>query len=112
GGLDMLAPMSAKTESDADAKNYPSITRAEFPLLIGVGTAAIFFGTGSRLVEIIGQPLLLVIIIFWLFGTILWSAISVVRHADCLAVKFGEPYGTLILTLSPSIIEVGVLSLP
>ena len=50
----MLAPMSAKTESDADAKNVPSIMRAEFPLLIGVGTVAIFFGTGNRLVEIIG----------------------------------------------------------
>ena len=24
----------------------------------------------------------------------------VVRHADCLAIKLGEPYGTLILTLS------------
>jgi Ca2+:H+ antiporter len=106
----MLAPMSAKTESDADAKNAPSIMRAEFPLLIGVGTVAIFFGTGSRLVEIIAQPLLLVIIFFWLFAVILWSAVSVVRHADCLAIKFGEPYGTLILTLSAIAIEVMMIS--
>ena len=41
---------------------------------------------------------------------ILWSAISVVRHADCLAVKCGEPYGTLILTLSAIAIEVVMIS--
>jgi Ca2+:H+ antiporter len=110
GGLDMLAPMSAKTESDADAKNFPSIMRAEFPLLIALGTLAILFGIGSRLVGDISNPLLLVIILLWLFVVILWSAISVVRHADCLAIKFGEPYGTLILTLSAIAIEVMMIS--
>jgi Ca2+:H+ antiporter len=34
----------------------------------------------------------------------------VVRHADCLAIKFGEPYGTLILTLSAIAIEVTMIS--
>jgi Ca2+:H+ antiporter len=106
----MLAPMSAKTESDADAKNFPSIMRAEFPLLIALGTLAILFGIGSRLVGDISNPLLLVIILLWLFVVILWSAISVVRHADCLAIKFGEPYGTLILTLSAIAIEVMMIS--
>jgi len=106
----MLAPMSAKRKSDADAKSFPSIMRAEFPLLIVVGTLAIFFSTGNRLVGDISHPLLLVIILFWLFATILWSAISVVRHADCLAIKFGEPYGTLILTLSAIAIEVMMIS--
>ena len=106
----MLAPMSAKTESDAHAKNSPSIMRAEFPLLIGVGTAAIFFGTGNRLVEIIGHPVALTVVFLWLFVVILWSAMSVVRHADVLAIKCGEPYGTLILTLSAIAIEVVMIS--
>lgn len=35
---------------------------------------------------------------------------SVVRHADCLAIKFGEPYGTLILTLSAISIEIVMIS--
>ena len=35
-----------------------------------------------------------------LFVVILGSALSVVRHADHLAERLGEPYGTLILTLS------------
>jgi Ca2+:H+ antiporter len=34
----------------------------------------------------------------------------VVRHADCLAIKFGEPYGTLILTLAAISIEVMMIS--
>src|SRR5205823_2217353 len=38
------------------------------------------------------------------------SASSVVRHADCLALKCGEPYGTLILTLSAITIEVMMIS--
>ena len=60
--------------------------------------------------EDIAHPLLLVLIFFWLFAVILWSAISVVRHADALAIKFGEPYGTLILTLSAISIEVVMIS--
>ncbi len=42
----------------------------------------------------------------WLFVIILWAASSVVAHAEYLAHKYGEPYGTLILTLSVVIIEV------
>src|SRR5207249_11637728 len=41
---------------------------------------------------------------------LLWSAMSVVRHAEYLAVKAGEPYGTLILTLSAISIEVMTIS--
>ena len=36
----------------------------------------------------------------WLFATVLISAFAVVRHAESLAHHYGEPYGTLILTLS------------
>jgi Ca2+:H+ antiporter len=41
---------------------------------------------------------------------ILWSAFSVVRHADCLAVLLGEPLGTIILTLAVIGIEVTMIS--
>ena len=42
----------------------------------------------------------------WLFAVVLGSCLSVVRHADHLAVRLGEPYGTLILTLAVTVIEV------
>jgi len=45
----------------------------------------------------------------WLFAAILWGAFGVVRHAEHLAEKLGEPYGTLILTLSVTIIEVAFI---
>lgn len=41
-----------------------------------------------------------------LFATILMAAFGVVREADHLAEQLGEPYGTLILTLSVVSIEV------
>jgi Ca2+:H+ antiporter len=52
----------------------------------------------------------MIAVFLWLFAVILWSAICVVRHADCLAIKLGEPYGTLILTLSAISIEVVMIS--
>jgi Ca2+:H+ antiporter len=109
----MLAPMSLKAHSNRQAKSTPHFAdavRGEFALLISWGTVAIFFGTGSRLVEIIAHPIAVIVVFVWLFAVILWSAISVVRHADCLAVKLGEPYGTLILTLSAISIEVVMIS--
>src|SRR5947199_804647 len=109
----MLARMSGKAEQAHRAKTAPCLgdaMRREFPLLIALGTAAIFFSAGSRLVEIIAHPLALIGVFLWLFAVILWAAICVVRHADCLAIKLGEPYGTLILTLSAISIEVVMIS--
>ncbi len=84
--------------------------RSEHPLFAGLATAAIFYTTGSLLTTSLANPFLLSAIFFWLFGAVLWSAISVVRHADYLAIKCGEPYGTLILTLAAITIEVMMIS--
>lgn len=43
-------------------------------------------------------------------AAILASAFSVVRHADVLAHRLGEPYGSLILSLSVVILEVSLIS--
>src|SRR5213596_3817080 len=109
----MVARMSVMTQRNqkaASAVRSGSAIRSEFPLAVALGTAAIFFSTGSRLVEIIAHPLALIGVFLWLFAVILWAAICVVRHADCLAIKLGEPYGTLILTLSAISIEVVMIS--
>ena len=92
------------------AQQPGSAIRAEFPLLIGLVTVVIFFAAGSQLVEMIAHPARLIGVFIWLFAVILWSAMCVVRHAECLAVKLGEPYGTLILTLSAISIEVVMIS--
>src|SRR5947199_5296897 len=109
----MLARMSMKAPRDLqakDASHLGSALRRECTLRIRLGTAAIFFAAGSQLVEIVAHPVTLIVVFVWLFVIILWSAICVVRHADCLAIKLGEPYGTLILTLSAISIEVVMIS--
>ena len=40
----------------------------------------------------------------------MWCAFGVVRHAEAVAERLGEPYGTLVLTLSVIIIEVALLA--
>ena len=105
--------MSEKADAIQHAKNtqqFGSAIRAEFPLLVGLGTIAIFLVVGSDLNELTTRALPLLGVFVWLFAVILWSAVCVVRHADCLAIKFGEPYGTLILTLSAISIEVVMIS--
>jgi len=44
-----------------------------------------------------------------LFAVIIYAAMSVAHHAELLAEKFGEPYGTLILTLSAVIVEIIII---
>ncbi len=105
--------MSARKKSKAPSKRaggFNSFIRKEYPVFIGLGAAAIFLGTGNRLVEDLRYPFPSLLIFVGLFAIVLWSAISVVRHAECLAIKCGEPYGTLILTLSAISIEVVMIS--
>jgi len=105
--------MSAKADAIEKTENGQqpsSAMRAEHPLLIGVATVATFLVIGSQLEEITTHVLPLLGIFICLFAVILWSAVCVVRHADCLAIKLGEPYGTLILTLSAISIEVIMIS--
>jgi len=105
--------MSAKAEVIQQAKNtrqFGNAMRSEFPLLIGLTTAAIFVAVGSQLSDLTTRALPLLAAFVWLFAVILWSAMCVVRHADCLGIKLGEPYGTLILTLSAISIEVVMIS--
>lgn len=84
--------------------------RAEAPLLFILATLSAFSLFGEGWLSELGDPLWLALMFGWLFATILWAAMKVVHHADCLAVQLGEPYGTLILTLSVISIEVLMIS--
>jgi Ca2+:H+ antiporter len=80
--------------------------RAEIPLLVSAVTYACLRFFGDALFADLSNTLVLSLLFAWLFLIILWSAFAVVRHADALAIRLGEPYGTLILTLSVISIEV------
>jgi Ca2+:H+ antiporter len=46
-----------------------------------------------------------------LFAIIIYASMSVAHHAEVLAEKFGEPYGTLILTMSAVTVEVMIIAI-
>ncbi len=46
-----------------------------------------------------------------LFAVIIYAAMSVAHHAEMLAEKFGEPYGTLILTISAVVVEIVIIAI-
>lgn len=53
-----------------------------------------------------GSPLLLGVFFAWLVLVVLWSAFGAVQEAEALARMLREPFGTLVLTMSVSAIEV------
>lgn len=87
-----------------------SLVRSEWLLAVSAATSLIFLLVGPRLLAGVSSLPWLLLLFIWLFSTILGSALSVVRHADRLAERLGEPYGTLILTLAITSIEVVSIS--
>jgi Ca2+:H+ antiporter len=86
--------------------------RHEWALLASVLTTALFLAFGSDWLANLNLSNLLwfAFMLSWLFGIILLSCFAVVRHAEALAVKLGEPLGTLLLTLSVTGIEVMIIA--
>ncbi|MEH3146214.1 MAG: calcium:proton antiporter [Methylobacterium frigidaeris] len=74
------------------------------------GSVAAFLFLGAGWLGDLSAPLRAGFLFVWLFGVILWSAFGVVHEAEELAYRLGEPYGTLILTLSIVIIEVALVA--
>jgi Ca2+:H+ antiporter len=83
---------------------------SEGALWFGVLTTALFYGFSDVLIADFAVDLTTIVLFVWLFVAMLWCAFGVVRHADSLAEMLGEPYGTLILTLSVIVIEVSLIS--
>src|SRR6187549_3026825 len=85
------------------------ITR-EWPLLPVYGTTALFFIFDRQLLGVLDSTLWTAFVLAWLFAVMVAAAFAVVRHSDCLAEIFGEPYGTLILSLAITVIEVMMIA--
>ena len=91
------------TKTDNKPQNF---FKAEMALWFGIATTIFFLFFGSGLLVDLSHTIKFFLLFVWLFCVMLWLSFGVVRHADCLAVILGEPYGTLILTLSVISIEV------
>jgi Ca2+:H+ antiporter len=82
------------------------LVREERFLGVSVVSCVVFLCFGNSLMGKLSSPLWLTPIFAWLFTAALGSVFGVVRHADHIAIRLGEPYGTLLLTLAVTTIEV------
>ena len=83
-----------------------TLLKKEWTLLVSYGSLVVLLIWGGSMMGSLGITTNVVSMFCWLFVVILMAAFGVVRHAECLAGIFGEPYGTLILTLSVIGLEV------
>ena len=88
----------------------PGWLRREWSLPVGYATTLAFLAFGSSWLDDPTRPTWLALMFAWLFAAILACAFSLVRHADELAVRLGEPFGTLVLTLAMSGMEMMMIS--
>jgi Ca2+:H+ antiporter len=94
------------TASPSAAKPSASRARAAFLFVFVFGTVGTFLLFGRQLLSPDLGPAISIAVFLWLFVAVLAGALAVVANADELAVLLGEPYGTLILTLSVGSIEI------
>jgi Ca2+:H+ antiporter len=98
------------TSTGTSNNSLLSLLRREWLLILSYATTVIFLIKGNDWLGhnpgiVTGSEIFL-----WLFVVMLLSSFSVVRHADHLAEQLREPYGTLILTLAVTSIEVMMIS--
>ncbi len=111
--------MSVSADSGTGRQAHPGPTSAtgkppswqkELLLAPGWASGAAFLIFGGGWLKGLANPEWAGLLFAWLFAAILTCVFGVVRHADCLAIKLGEPFGTLILTLSVIGMEVLMVS--
>jgi Ca2+:H+ antiporter len=98
--------IKAKRARVQHASNLRQALRADWFLAVGLATTAVFLLGGGPLAAARTSMAGFAVIFAWLFAVMLGSALGVARHADRVAEILGEPYGTLVLTLSVTAIEV------
>src|SRR3989338_7783991 len=83
------------------------LLKSEFPIAIALAVLVLGFTLEHTAVGHGGAGLwgLLVVILAAIIGV----AFRIAHHAEVLAMRFGEPYGTLILTLAAVSVEVVIL---
>lgn len=101
-----------ETPEDSSGPQAPAKVsfRREWSLVTSLMTIAVFAYFGPSWLADLSNHLWFALMLTWLFTVILISAFAVVRHADHLAMKLGEPGGTLVLTLAVTGIEVMMIS--
>src|SRR6201996_3996703 len=89
---------------------YLAVAKQEWVLGAAIATMALFLLFGKAWLADLSNPLWFALMLVWLFAVIMGSAFAIVHHAESLAVRLGEPLGTLVLTLAVIGIEVMMIS--
>ena len=84
--------------------------REEWMLAVSAVTSLVLLLAGEEVAAAATGLPGLVLLFLWLFAMVIGAGLSVVRHADHIAIRLGEPYGTLILTLAVTAIELIAIS--
>jgi Ca2+:H+ antiporter len=98
------------SEPTAPNPDYFATLKQEWLLVAAFVTTALFLHFGNGWLADLSNPWWFGLMLLWLFAIIMGSAFAVVHHAESLAVRLGEPLGTLVLTLSVIGIEVMMIS--
>jgi Ca2+:H+ antiporter len=95
-----------------NAKQSPTHERQSsiLVLLLGAGTLVGLQATNLLPWLLEGSVLPLLLGLAGLGGVILLLALRVVHYADALAIRLGEPFGTLILTGSAVVVELALIA--
>jgi Ca2+:H+ antiporter len=78
----------------------------EWPLALAILTLVLALLGKGWIAAAQDHPAMLIALLATLCGVILAAAVAIVRHADVLAHRLGEPAGTLLLTLAVTGLEV------
>jgi Ca2+:H+ antiporter len=82
----------------------------EWPLALAVIALTLALIGKGWIASALDQPTMLIALLAIICGVILAAAIAIVRHADILAHRLGEPAGTLLLTLAITGLEVAMVA--
>src|SRR4051812_25155025 len=94
------------------ASRIVAAMRAEAPLVLAVVSIVLVrLVADSTEIGPVGHfGILTEVALLYIFAVVIAAALGVVGHAELLAEKYGEPYGTLILTISAVTVEVVMLT--
>jgi Ca2+:H+ antiporter len=81
----------------------------EWPLALVVVTLLVLILGKGFIAPLLASSVAAVLILLVICAVILAAAVATVRHADVLAHRLGEPFGTLLLTLAITGLEVAMV---
>lgn len=94
----------------AERRGLRAALADKMPAVAGMTSLALAYGFRPELFADLHNIPLTALMFLWLLGIMMWCALGVVRYAEAIAERLGEPYGTLVLTLSMVVIEVSLLA--